>query len=260
MKLKYLLSDLYAPFFSAKFREFSIVELKATCQQCIQAPHKYKEDLKCCTFWPFIPNYIVGAILSESKERYGYAQRVIKELIKNKDCCLPIGIVAPSWYQVAFKRNKPKVFGKNKKFLCPYYQKESNNCSIWQYRGSVCTSFYCESSYGKKGIEFWHSLENYLSYLEMSLAEEVLAYGDYSPREMSNQLDFVNFQGVSPQKGVLSKEAYKKIWKHNTSKEEEFYIKAYFFIKELPKEQIKDIIGEFGKNLFVSLEEIKGQL
>lgn len=250
MKIKYLLPEVYQPFFDESLWNFSLAEKKATCEACIQAPHKYKADLKCCTFWPFIPNYIIGSLLLSREEKYAVAQKVIRDLIQNHRFVLPLGVVAPPEYQRYFKKNKSKIFGQSESFLCPYYLKDKNHCGIWIFRGSVCASFYCESSYGKKGNLFWQAFENYLSYLEMALAEEVLVYSDYSPRELSSQLEYLDGN-----RETLTPTTYEKIWKHHLNKEEEFYINSAKFVNDLPKTQISDIKGELGISLALNLKE-----
>lgn len=245
MKFKYIVPSFYGRFFPKTFWSSSLVETKATCQQCIQSPKKYKEDLKCCTFWPFIPNYVVGQILLSKEAKYQEAQQVILNHIQKRHWNLPIGLVAPGDYQMSFKKNKKKVFGQDSDFLCPYYSKKNNNCGLWLYRGSVCTSFFCESSYGKSGHEFWHLFENYFSYLEMGLSQEVLVYKDFSPRDVTDQLDFLMVQ----EKIKFSAGRYKKIWKHFHGQEKDFYIQAARFVDEMPTSQVKEILGETGSEI-----------
>jgi Fe-S-cluster containining protein len=234
---------VYERFFPKSFWNSSVEETKATCGQCIEAPKKYDHDLKCCTFWPVIPNYIVGAILQSKDEKYKEAQEIILKHIQQHRWNLPIGLIAPSDYQVDFKKKKTEIFGRDEKFLCPYYSKSGNNCSLWLYRGSVCTSFFCHSSYKKKGQNFWHKYENYFSYLEMGISQEILVYKDYSPRDVSDQVDMLMLE----KKIKLTDEKYKKIWKHNFGREREFYIEAAQFADAMPKSQVNEILGEIGE-------------
>ncbi|MCK6597816.1 MAG: hypothetical protein L6Q37_05590, partial [Bdellovibrionaceae bacterium] len=123
-----------------------------------------------------------------------------------------------------------------------------------------------KSSYAQKGQLFWKHLEDYLSYLEMALAEEVLVYHDYSPRELSEQLDFLNIdpdqmnlKKLLGQKSLPIPQA-KKLWKHYWQKEEEFYIKAAEFVDELPLKQIKEIQGALGTDLLQKLLEARDKI
>lgn len=251
MKIKYIVPPLYQSYFPSSIWNADIQETKATCHQCIQAPHKYDSVLKCCTFWPFIPNYIVGQILLSTDEKYQKVKSVVQDHIARRLYSLPMGLMAPPDYQVNFKRKKKSIFGRNEDFLCPYFSKETNNCGAWLYRGSVCTSFFCESSFAGKGQAFWQQFENYLSYLEMGLSQEVLTYKDYSPRDVNVQLEFLNVKKVKR----LVLPTYKKIWKHFYGNEAEFYVQAAQFVDQMPKSQVDEVIGETGVSIRNLLSE-----
>ncbi|MBL7545910.1 MAG: hypothetical protein JNL11_18980 [Bdellovibrionaceae bacterium] len=249
VKFKYILPSIYERFYPKSFWNSAVQETKATCDRCIQAPHKYDKDLKCCTFWPFIPNYIVGEILLSTEQKYKSVQELIRSHVKSHQWNLPMGLVAPSRYQFEFKEKKSKIFGQESKFLCPYYSKVNNNCSLWLYRGSVCTSFFCESSFGQSGHEFWQRFENYYSYLEMGISQEVLVYKDFSPRDVNEQLEYLMME----KKINFTKHRYEKIWKHFLGREIDFYIQAAEFARQMPKSQIQEIIGETGKEIQMQL-------
>ncbi len=190
-------------------------------------------------------------------EKYKEAKALITSHIEKRHWNLPIGLVAPADYQVDFKNKKKKIFGRDEAFLCPYYSRTNNNCSLWLYRGSVCTSFFCESSYGKSGLEFWHQFENFFSYLEMGMSQEVLAYKDFSPRDVNEQLEFLMVE----EKMKFGLPKYKKIWKHFYGNEIEFYIQAAQFVSQMPDSQVKEILGETGieirKQMMASIKEAK---
>lgn len=108
---------------------------------------------------------------------------------------------------------------------------------------AVCAPvFFCESSYGKSGHQFWQQFENYFSYLEMGVSQEVLVYKDFSPRDVTDQLEFLMVED----KIKLTASRYKKIWKHFYGQEKEFYIQAARFADELPDIQLEEILGKTG--------------
>jgi hypothetical protein len=109
--LKHQLPAFYSSLLPNQILELDIQEKKATCDSCIMVP-KYHPDLKCCTFQPFLPNYLVGAILKSNLS----GKKVIQKMISKKRDCLPIGIVAPLDYQIKFNKHR-KQFGKQSRFL-----------------------------------------------------------------------------------------------------------------------------------------------
>lgn len=227
-----------------------IIESKATCGACIQVP-RYESHLKCCTFHPFLPNYLVGKILLDEQKTPSFITHVLQHKISNRVYALPIGITAPISYQVEFNRYKDKKFGKNPDWLCPYYDLNQQNCGIWRNRGSVCTSFYCESSKGKKGKVFWEKSLDYLSYMEMALAEEALVNLDFSPRQVSEQLEYLNRKTATQgelKQDYLDVRLDRKLWNHYEDKSA-FYIKCYEIVEKMGRKDMEELSGEMGKKL-----------
>jgi hypothetical protein len=123
---------------------------------------------------------------------------MMEQKISNREFALPIGLVAPFDYQFQFLNKEDEQFGNEASLLCPYFSTQDNQCSVWEYRGVVCTSFYCRSEHGQAGQKFWAVLSDYLSYVEMSLAEECLIQLDFSPRDLSDQLFYLNKREFEP--------------------------------------------------------------
>jgi hypothetical protein len=164
---------------------------------------------------------------------------------------LPIGIVAPFDYQFQFLNKEDEQFGNDAGLLCPYFDKSKNSCSVWSYRGVVCTSFFCRSDHGQNGQKFWAVLSDYLSYVEMALAEECLVQLDFSPRDLSDQLFYLNkreFEPEETEKRSLNAEEDKKLW-NGYDDRAEFYKKCFSIVQKLDRKQFKEILGEQGLSL-----------
>jgi len=261
LKLKYLWPNLYHNFFPRELLECDVVEQKATCDDCAKAPGKYKKkdfyesDLKCCTFQPYIPNYAIGAILQESGARYQKAQSSLRDKISRREFLLPVGMVAPIPYQIEFVEDKEKIFGRDKDYLCSFYDKELNQCGVWQYRGSVCTSFYCFSSYGAKGIRFWNEVSDFQTYVEMALMEDALVHLGYSPRQLSDSLRYIKWDAEEKASVTLKKawslspSVFKSLWSDHHEDIEGFYQKCYTHVLSFDRKNYEEAMGEFGLRL-----------
>lgn len=269
MKIRHLLPDEYSSFFETDLLDFQIHETKATCDACAKAPPKYTQKdyyeahLKCCTYQPFLPNYAVGFVLSQNSENYHHAQAVLRKQIQERRYALPIGVLPSVKYQVEFQKNKPKIFGRDRDFLCPYYNRAQNCCSLWKVRGSVCTSFYCMSSYGASGQAFWKEMQNYLSYTEMLLMEECLVHLDYSPRDVSNQIQYLNRKkGTASElrSHRLTQKKFNELWKDRASDPEQFYIRCYEFVKGFSRDEFVESAGETGLEIKSRLNQRRKQL
>lgn len=256
MSFKNIIPEVYSGFFSKNILSIDVTETKATCEKCLRArdhrfKYTYQPNLKCCTFHPFTPNYAVGGLLTKNQHSVGLDQ--IKNKISNQEFALPIGLIAPFDYQLKFLTKDENDFGRREDLLCPYYDKNKNRCSIWQYRGVVCTTFFCRSDYGQDGQKFWTVLSDYLSYVEMALAEECLVQLDFSPRDISDQLMYLNrreFDANEQDKRTLTADEVKAVW-NGYSDLIQFYKNCFQIITKMNRKQFVEVIGEQG----LSLEE-----
>lgn len=252
MAFKQVLPKVYQNFLDRKILNLDIAETKATCDYCLRSrdkrfPYTYKANLKCCTFVPFLPNFAVGGILKENLD----GALVIENIIKENRFALPLGVFPDFDYQYRFINKNKKDFGNREDLLCHYYDKEKSRCSIWEFRGVVCTTFFCRSDYGKSGQDLWTEMNNYLSYIEMALAEDCLVMKDFSPRDISDQLVFLNkreFTKAEKTQIILSDKELKSYW--NGYKDiKDFYISCYDLAQKQSRKTFKEIIGEQGLNL-----------
>lgn len=258
-KLKTIIPDFYSRLLPKEVLHFDVTEKKATCHQCIMSrpqfrgKYPYRSELKCCTFYPFFPNYLVGATLSDSSLES--AHQVIREKIKSREFALPIGLVAPLGYQYQFQNRKPEDFGQREDLLCPFYDQSLQSCMQWMNRGVVCTSFYCKSDTGKTGLQFWHQLSDYLANVEMALMEEALVYLDFSPRRVNEMTDFLNrqeFNKRETRQWKITEEKFQYFW--NAYKDPiEFYKKSYQIVTEFDRKHLKEVLGQVEVELLEKL-------
>lgn len=107
---------------------------------------------KCCDFFPFFPNYVVGRVLESRDAEIG--ERVAVAIAKGG--ATPLGIFAPEGFSG----------------LCPFYR--DSKCSIWSERPGVCRSYHCRSSRGEAGLRDWASIKEKMNLFEWTLAHEAL--------------------------------------------------------------------------------------
>lgn len=260
MKLRHQIPDVYQKFFFRALLDVDPAEAKATCSACAMAPgkhrgkHTYRPDLKCCTFHPWIPNYAVGAVLRETGETSAKGREVLRDKIRRREYALPTGVLPPVNYQVEFNARAPTDFGNRDEWLCPYYDRGTELCGLWKNRGAVCTSYHCKSVHGKTGKVFWKNLENYLSYVEMALMEEALVQLDFSPRQLSDLLGYMNrFDGTVAEKksSVLPEKKARELWNGYYDEQELFYEKCLRVVEKMDRAGFEEALGETG----LALEE-----
>ncbi len=253
MKLKHQLPAFYENILSAAILKIDLQETKATCENCAMAKpqHRgkihYLPDLKCCTFHPYLPNFLVGAILQDPSSQAG--AEVLRAKIQRREYALPIGMIAPIRYQLEFKARQENEFGQREDWLCPYFDREKQNCKVWRYRGVVCTTFFCKSSYGPQGQAFWSHASDYLSYVEMALMEEALVQLDFSPRQANEMIEFLNRESgtqLERKSWTVPREKFRRLWNGYHEDIEGFYKKTYAIAANLDKKAFHELLGETG--------------
>ena len=114
------------------------------------------------------------------------------------------------------------------------------------------------------GLEFWERLSDYLTFVEMALMEEALVMLDFSPRQISENLQYLNrFEATAEEleRKVLPRPYAKKIWNGYFDDQKGFYIKCYDIVSEMNKKQFLEAMGEQGsaieKDLMLALKGLK---
>jgi hypothetical protein len=166
----------------------AIVEARATCGDCAMCPspgvdaarglvvEHFLPSTKCCTYHPTLPNFLVGALLSDFNPDMADGRRRIVEAVARGEGVTPLGIAPPAEYARRYREERPTSFGRSEVLLCPYYARSTGSCSIWRHRESVCTTFFCKHTLGATGHSFWMGLRAYLEHVEAALARDAAAH------------------------------------------------------------------------------------
>lgn len=261
MKLSEVCVPILSQYLDRTFGCISVEEKTATCGDCLCSKDCrgdlpfYRSDLKCCTFHPYLPNYAVGALL-EAEWVAPSVKELLREKIRNREYALPMGIFVPVAYQVNFNNRNTEDFGNKEEFRCPYYDKIKQQCGIWKYRGSVCTSYFCASDRGPEGLQFWELLGEYLHVSEMVLAQDCIVSMGLSPESIDEQLEYINCQTGTPEElssNSMSIALFKHHWSDWGDDIEAFYKGCFKYVGGLSADQI-------GQLLYDEIYEIEAEL
>jgi len=152
------------------------VEANATCSDCAMCHkgdvsaddgHSYRPDVKCCSYWPDLPNYVVGQALQSQSNVDGV--RRLMEQIQGGAHVVPAGIGPSRRDRLISDELAPELFGRSADVICPYFAREDGNCSIWPYRNSVCSTWFCKHVRGALGQTFWAAVSRLLLSVENTL-------------------------------------------------------------------------------------------
>lgn len=155
-------------------------EGRATCDHCAMVPAagprslpvvEFRADVKCCTYIPTIPNFLVGLALADSDPNLEFGRKTLTKRLDEGVGVSPLGLRSSASFQVLYDLVGNGVFGRTHVFTCPHFSPhEGGRCGIWRYRNSVCSTYFCKFERGARGYEFWSALRDLLRAVEEQLA------------------------------------------------------------------------------------------
>ncbi|MBX3227189.1 MAG: hypothetical protein KIT84_35365 [Labilithrix sp.] len=256
-----VLPPVIQPLVSDFFDKPKVKETRATCHECAMCNHGqaspvpmdyFLDATKCCTYFPQLPNYLVGAILADEGADMAEGKRRVREVIADRKGTLPLSLTRPR-KMTFLMSNYADSFGRARSLLCPYYNSESPEyaCTIWRHREAVCMTYYCKYEAGQRGYDFWTALKDYLFFVQRVLARAAAAAVDPKVKEPK----FKNLQ-MTPEDmddAPPKRSDYAAWWGKWVGREEEWYRKTYEWVtKFVPRADFKTNIDDSaeGKKLY----------
>ena len=224
-----VLPPLYARWIDELLQARIEPEVHATCSSCAMAALKgarpdpeasyFNPRVKCCTFVPVLPNFLVGQILRDRARSRARGRASIVARIEAGGHVTPLGLGrAPA------QETPDAVFGQDEAFLCPHFVREGGTCSIWQHREAVCATFYCKMVRGAVGSNFWRALRQLLQATEQMLAWQTA-------------------EALGVEVVVHGTDAPTAPWGHWAGREHEFYETAAGLVERLSWREILERAG-----------------
>lgn len=213
-------------------------ETKATCDDCAMASSTTESSgsdrffdpvLKCCTYMPTLPNFIVGRILSDSglstDARAGVQARLLES-----DTATPLGLSMSATYSLLYAHQDSDVFGRSQNLRCPHLLEEGGgSCGIWRHRNSVCATYFCKFTRGAVGQQFWVAMLHLLATIESDLARWCLLELELDGEALQTLLATVDDSTTTRRldanaiAGLRDHRQYKMLWGNWFGREQEFY-------------------------------------
>ncbi len=218
----------------------------AMCQPAQTATHTnrshYSPQTKCCTYWPTLPNYLVGSILRDATSESGH--RLASDMIST-DLANPLGLAVAPWYQALYSVSSAHEFGTSERLLCPFYTSSNGGtCAIWRSRNSVCSTYFCKLTRGARSQDFWSAAKELLGFAERSISVWAAhANGvaiDGIPANLATASDRPQLEKYTLD-GRLRRDAEK--WRLDSAERAAFYISCYDSVARLTWQAIEAIGG-----------------
>lgn len=231
MNLRQMLPAVHRHLLPSLFDESVPEETQATCDRCVMSipdvlPERtpegfFRPDVKCCSFHPNLPNFLVGAILDDTSPEMAVGRERIRARIAARVSVGPVWLAAPRKYTLLFLASRKTSFGRSLILRCPYFEPQQANCSIWRHRDAVCTTFFCKHVGGSEGSAMWRAIEMVLRGVERRLAEYAARTLGAEIPNHSNSLDTLTLEELEERPPDSA--TYALTWGIWTKREEEYY-------------------------------------
>lgn len=245
--IKEKLAPIYSTLLPADLLEIEIPPEKfATCLACPNTTKKKvsRYNTKCCDYHPALPNYMVGAILSDTRPELAYGQEMMRKKIKGQVGVTPYAIFQSADYARRFKASREAkriTQAQADDLLCPYNKEKL--CSIWDYRSELCATFHCVSSSGRKGNSFWKMMRSLLTTIENKLVVAVMDRMNYPSKKLELQWRKAIAMDITRKDGTLNQERYQAMWREHVGAEEAYYKSCHETLQTFTKEEIRNLLG-----------------
>ena len=234
-----------------------IDETRATCARCAMCDQGgdsaagaqletgfFQPDVKCCSYHPTLPNYLVGAALRDESPAQQEGRARLRAKLAARVGVTPGWLAAPRKYLVLYEAARESSFGRSEALLCPYYVRDGGSCSIWPYRESICATFFCKHVAGASGHAFWRALRKYLSHVEAALSRYAVASlgkGAHEPDLPRMRLTREDLEGKAP-----TDADYQSYWGSWVGREEEFYVECATVVETLGQAEYTRVVDDAG--------------
>jgi len=257
---------LYAPLLPEFFQREISEEKRATCSNCAMCASPegvppptavaFHRDTKCCTRHPTLPNYVIGALLSDERPELAEGRRRVEALIDRRVGVWPTGLRSSNRYRFLAQGMDRKAFGRTPSLRCPYYNAEAGGtCSIWEYRPAVCATYFCKLVAGEQGQGLWSGLKEYMEDAERQLS-------CYATEKLQPTYLLLS-QGAG--KGKLTAEdveeqpppeaEYTAAWGRWVGREREYYKACYEAVRALSPQEFEGVLGHKGTRRMLKVRQ-----
>ncbi len=141
-------------------------ERGSSCASCPLAGAPFSPTVRCCTYHPSVPNFLLGRAL----RRGGRGASRIVERLRDPAGRTAWGIRPPSSWCEEYHRRRDEAFGREEAWTCPYWVGGPLACGIWEDRNVVCRTWFCKHDEGEQGHAYWVALRLLAARIEDRLA------------------------------------------------------------------------------------------
>jgi hypothetical protein len=244
--LRDVLPPVYRHLLPEVFDRPALVETRATCDDCAMCGEQDAREVenvtflastKCCTFHPQLPNYLVGALLEDASPELEEGRRRAREHIASGVRITPRWVAPSRKLRALYRAARHEAFGRSEELLCRYY--DDGRCTIWRYRESYCSTFFCKHVAGEDGRQHWRRLRAYLDEVERILARH---FAQEIAPELVEPKPIMTLEELED--APIHPRDYARWWGAWEGREEELYREAARRLAEMTREQLDALLSK----------------
>jgi hypothetical protein len=219
-------------------------------QEAAAQSYFFDPAIKCCTYLPSLPNFLVGRILADADPAAQPGRASVEKRITEGIGVSPLGLRQPPVYSLLYN-NSTAFFGRSGSMVCPHYIKDGGRCGIWRNRNATCVTWFCKHVRGEVGYTFWRkSLHQLLQIVEKALARWCLLELQLSDETLRHLVATDDWSGSADNitgntlDNKVDPKAYAQIWGEWLGREHEFFRRCAELAGPLSWAQILAISGQ----------------
>jgi hypothetical protein len=232
-------------------------EPQATCDDCVMCPkadgtqpaaaYPFNPRVRCCSYTPILPNFVVGGILTDEHPATRPGQASVRERIAAGVGVTPLGLGHPPAIATLHKASM-NAHGRREALRCPHYVLEDSTCGIWRHRNALCATWWCKHERGAAGHQLWNILKELLTAVEQALARWCLLESDFAVGRLPVTLVRSGMEEIGPidastLDGRADPATRHMYWGDWAGREEEFFEACAARVAPLTWKEVLDICG-----------------
>lgn len=192
----------------------------SSCDDCYRAAlGECRDDVRCCTYLPPLPNFMLGLALMDPA-----SAEVVGQII-DRGQTLPQGLApTPEQFRTAVETNAAELFGLDAALVCPFMRVADHGCAVHAFRNSICATYFCEHDHGEQGQDYWDAVQALVGLAESVVAQWAMTEVGVDAAEHCARLDGLaqRVDALSAPEG-WSDEAREVLWGQWLGRERAFF-------------------------------------
>jgi hypothetical protein len=230
-------------------------ETAAPCLNCVMCPNPdrllspdditFHEKLKCCTYIPRQPNFLVGRILAHDGTALAAGKASTEARLQRGMGVTPFGIERIAQERHQFEEMiKADRYGQDLDFRCPHFlEREGGICAIWHYRNAVCATFFCRHVRGAVGADFWQKIRLLLTSVEGAVAQWCVRHLDLGHEALFHLYQMKTLSAIHAEDQTADESVRRSLWGLWWGREREFYMECGRMVAALTWSDIVELGG-----------------